>query len=85
MRGTFNWTDYTAEADIAFMDPGTDGSTAYAYILGMDCIIIINDDPYGGAYIAGVGIENDGGGGLESYSSFSYTMRVATLWSHRTN
>ena len=61
MRGTSNWADYTVEADIAFMDPGTEGSAAHAYILGRDSIIMSNADPYGGAYIAGVGIENDGG------------------------
>ncbi len=61
MGGTSSWTDYTVEADIAFMDTGTDGSAAHAYILGRDSIIMSNADPYGGAYIAGVGIENDGG------------------------
>jgi hypothetical protein len=61
MRGTSSWTDYTVEADIAFMDPGTEGSATHAYILGRDSIIMSNADPYGGAYIAGVGIENDGG------------------------
>ena len=61
MRGTSSWTDYTVETDIAFIDPGTDGSAAHAYILGRDSIIMSNADPYGGAYIAGVGIENDGG------------------------
>ena len=61
MRGTSSWTDYTAEADIAFIDPGTDGSTAHAYILGRDSVIMSEACPYGGAYIAGVGIENDGG------------------------
>jgi hypothetical protein len=61
MRGTSNWTDYTVEADIAFIDPGTAGSTAHAYILGRDSIIMSEACPYGGAYIAGVGIENDGG------------------------
>jgi len=61
MRGTSNWTDYTVEADISFMDPGTDGSAAHAYVLGRDSIIISEARPYGGAYIAGVGIENDGG------------------------
>ena len=61
MRGTSNWTDYTVEADIAFMDPGTDGSAAHAYILGRDSIIMSEVRPYGGAYMAGVGIENDGG------------------------
>jgi hypothetical protein len=40
MRGISNWTDYTVEADIAFIDPGTDGSTAHAYILGRDSIIM---------------------------------------------
>ena len=61
MRGTSNWTDYTVEADIAFMDPGTDGSAAHAYVLGRDSIILSEARPYGGAYIAGVDIENDGG------------------------
>jgi len=61
MRGTSSWTDYTVEADIAFMDPGTDGSTAHAYVLGRDSIIMSEARPYGGAYIAGVDIENDGG------------------------
>nr|QNO45489.1 hypothetical protein CEDKBFPB_00001 [Methanosarcinales archaeon ANME-2c ERB4] len=61
MRGTSSWTDYTVEADIAFIDPGTEGSAAHAYILGRDSIIMSNADPYGGAYIAGVGIENNGG------------------------
>jgi len=61
MRGTSNWTDYTVEADIAFMDTGTDGSAAHAYVLGRDSIILSDADPYGGAYIAGVDIENDGG------------------------
>jgi len=60
MRGTSNWTDYTVEADIAFMDTGTDGSAAHAYVLGRDSIILSEARPYGGAYIAGVGIENDG-------------------------
>ncbi|MEA1895098.1 MAG: hypothetical protein U9N36_07845 [Euryarchaeota archaeon] len=60
MRGTSNWTDYTVEADIAFMDTGTEGSTAHAYVLGRDSIILSEARPYGGAYIAGVGIENDG-------------------------
>jgi hypothetical protein len=61
MRGTSSWTDYTVEADIAFMDTGTDGSAAHAYVLGRDSIILSEARPYGGAYIAGVGIENDGG------------------------
>nr|QNO44835.1 hypothetical protein OMIELODL_00005 [Methanosarcinales archaeon ANME-2c ERB4]QNO46584.1 hypothetical protein DLPLDLPG_00004 [Methanosarcinales archaeon ANME-2c ERB4] len=61
MMGTSNWTDYTVEADIAFIDPGTEGSAAHAYILGRDSIIMSEACPYGGAYIAGVGIENDGG------------------------
>ena len=61
MRGTSNWTDYTVEADIAFIDTGTAGSAAHAYILGRDSIILSEARPYGGAYIAGVGIENDGG------------------------
>ena len=52
---------YAVEADIVFIDPGTEGSTAHAYILGRDSIIMNNADPYGSAYIAGVGIENDGG------------------------
>ena len=67
MRGTSNWTDYTVEADIAFMDPGTEGSAAHAYILGRDSIIMSNADPYGGAYIAGVSIENNGGWTGEAY------------------
>ena len=61
MRGTSSWTDYTVEADIAFMDPGTEGSAAHAYVLGRDSIILSEARPYGGAYIAGVDIENDGG------------------------
>ena len=52
---------YAVDADIVFMDPGTDGYAARAYILGRDSIIMSNADPYGGAYIAGVGIENDSG------------------------
>ena len=60
--GASNWTDYTAEADIAFRDPGTEGSAAHAYILGRDSIIVSDADPCGGAYIAGVDIENCGGG-----------------------
>ena len=67
MRGTSNWTDYTVEADITFIDPGTDGSAAHAYILGRDSIIMSNADPYGGAYIAGVSIENNGGWTGEAY------------------
>ncbi|KAF5417469.1 MAG: hypothetical protein C5S49_03345 [Candidatus Methanogaster sp.] len=60
MRGTSDWTDYTAGADIAFMDTGTEGSTAHAYVLGRDSIILSKARPYGGAYMAGVGIGNEG-------------------------
>ncbi len=67
MRGTSNWADYTVEADIAFMDSGTEGSAAHAYILGRDSIIMSNADPYGGAYIAGASIENNGGWTGEVY------------------
>jgi len=41
MRGTSNWTDYTVEADIAFMDTRTDGSAAHAYVPGRDCHTIM--------------------------------------------
>ena len=49
------------------MDPGTDGSAAYAYVLGRDSIILSEACPYGGAYIAGASVENNGGWTGEVY------------------